>query len=114
MTGSSDLSGVALREFPLVEIREYRIRPKVRGLFWDNYREIGLPVQMRYLKNPLGFFFVDVGSPNVFVHMWGYESTSDREKARALLHDDNHWNDYVKMAHEYIDEINIRLLQTLK
>jgi len=100
-------------QLDIVELREYRILPRNRSAFWRNYKSVGLPVQTRYLAHPLGFYFVEIGSPNTFVHMWAYRSLAEREASRAALHDDPAWVKYVTGAHAFIEDINVRLLRNL-
>lgn len=97
--------------YSLVELREYKIKPRNRSAFWENYRDIGLPIQLKYLPNPLGFYFVEIGQPNSFIHMWGYDSEADRQNKRSRLHLDAGWHEYVRSAHSFIEEINIRFLR---
>jgi len=94
----------------IVELREYKILPRNRNAFWENYKTNGLPIQTKYLDEPLGFYFVDIGAPYSFVHMWGYPSLSKREIARKQLHQDKGWLDYVTSAHNFIEDINVRIL----
>ncbi len=97
----------------IVEEREYQIRPGNRDEFWENYQSIGLPIQRRFLPCPLGFFFVELGAANNFVHMWGYNNLSHRDQCRSLLHECTEWREYVKVSHQYILGINIRILRAL-
>jgi hypothetical protein len=97
----------------IVEYREYTILIPKREAFWTNYRDYGIPIQLRYLHSPIGFYFVDVGRTTNFIHMWPFDSYADRETRRHSLHLDPDWNQYVKSSHKFIIDINTRILRPL-
>ncbi|WP_189371678.1 NIPSNAP family protein [Tateyamaria omphalii] len=97
----------------IVEERQYSILPRNKAAFWQNYRDVGLPVQTRFLPAPIGFFFVDIGLTATFVHMWAYNSYAHRDTCREALDGCKEWCDYVVTAHSFIERIDIRILKTL-
>ncbi len=50
-----------------------------------------LPIQRRYLGDPLGYFQTEIGPLNRLVHLWGYASLADREARRAAMLADPAW-----------------------
>jgi hypothetical protein len=98
----------------IVEEREYRISTGLLGEFWALYRDVGLPIQMRHIGPPVGFFSVEVGEVTNFVHMWLYRDLTDRETRRAQLHHDKAWNEYIRLSHKYIQRMNTRILKVLE
>jgi hypothetical protein len=55
----------------------------------------GLPIQRRYLGDPLGYFQSESGELNRIVHLWGFASAADREARRAALAVDADWMAFV-------------------
>jgi hypothetical protein len=97
----------------VVEEREYHIRTGKIPDFWELYRSVGLPIQIRHIGPPIGFFAVEVGAITNFVHMWLYRSLSDREERRERLHRDEEWKRYVPRSQEFILSMNTRILTAL-
>jgi hypothetical protein len=80
----------------IVEQRTYTVQIGKMNSFVEHYLQAGLPVMKRVLGNFLGFYTSDIGALNQAIHMWGYESYTDREKRRALLSADPDWHAYIK------------------
>jgi hypothetical protein len=94
----------------IVEEREYQIIVGKVKEFWSLYREVGLPIQLRHIGPPLGFFSIDIGDISNFVHMWLYRSHSDREDRRHRLHEDPDWQAYLPQSQKYILAMRTRIL----
>ncbi len=73
-------------ERPLIDHRIYTIRLRKMGEFLEVFNRLALPILMRTLEHPLGFYTSLVGPQNQFVHLWAYESLADYER-RALARD---------------------------
>lgn len=97
----------------MVEYREYAIRMGKMPAFIQEYKSKGLPVQLKHLRTPVGFFTAETGEAPRFVHLWAFESLRDREEQRATLHDDPEWQAYVLVSHEYIVDMRVRFLNVL-
>src|SRR3990172_5655015 len=97
----------------IVEVREYSIRIGAMAEFVEAYRSRGLPIQLRHLRSPVGFFTAETGSAPRFIHAWKFSSLADREQQRGELHDDPEWSDYVKVSHEFIVDMEVRFLSVL-
>lgn len=82
----------------IVDLRTYTIMAGRIGDYVKFYQEEGLPIQMRYLGKPVGYFTTEVGTLNQAVHMWGYASMADREERRNALEKDPDWIAYRKKS----------------
>jgi hypothetical protein len=63
----------------IVDHRIYTIKPRKMGEFIEVFDRLAMPILMRTLGSPLGFWTSLVGPQNQFVHLWGYESLADYE-----------------------------------
>jgi hypothetical protein len=97
----------------IIEMREYSVRMGAMSEFVEAYRSKGLPIQLRHLRSPVGFFLAETGSAPRFVHIWRYASQAEREQQRAELHEDPDWSDYVTVSHTFILDMEIRILNVL-
>lgn len=78
----------------IVELRTYQIQPGKIQLWLDHYEKSGLPLQLRYLGELMGFFVGEIGTINQVKHLWAYRSLADREARRAALFNDPEWQEY--------------------
>jgi hypothetical protein len=97
----------------IVEIREYSIRIGKMAQFIELYRTKGFPLQIRHLRQPVGFFSSETGDLCRFVHIWLYSDFEERRIAREKLHADPDWQSYVPHSHKYIQSMNVRFLTVL-
>jgi nucleosome binding factor SPN SPT16 subunit len=58
------------------------------------------PIQQKYLGRCLGWYTVIEGSLNRVVHLWGYDSQSDREERRKKMAADPEFHAYLKAVAE--------------
>jgi len=77
---------MSARGKPLVDHRVYTIRLRKMGEFIEVFDRLAMPVLLRTLGHPLGFWTSLVGPQNQFVHLWGYDSLADYE-ARGRARD---------------------------
>ncbi len=73
-------------ERTLVDHRIYTIRPRKMGEFLEVFNRLAMPVLLRTLEHPLGFYTSLVGQQNQFVHLWAYASLADYDR-RSLARD---------------------------
>ena len=73
-------------ERSLIDHRIYTIRPRKMAEFLEVFNRLAMPVLLRTLEHPLGFYTSLVGPQNQFVHLWAYESLADYER-RSLARD---------------------------
>jgi hypothetical protein len=78
----------------IVDMRTYTMVPGRLKAFLALYEAEGLPVQLRHLGKPIGYFTTEIGTQNQVVHLWGYESMADREQRRNAMEADPAWAAY--------------------
>jgi hypothetical protein len=75
----------------IVDVRSYTAFPgKLPGYFAE-YAAGPYEVQQRHLGKPVGYWFVDVGTVNTIIHVWGYKDIADRQARRDALQADPDW-----------------------
>jgi hypothetical protein len=84
----------------IVEQRQYTIKIGSAPLYFSNYEQLGLAVQRRILGNLAGYYVTEVGSLNLIVHQWAYESMGEREQRREKLGNDPDWKAYLAKSRE--------------
>ena len=70
----------------IVDHRIYTIRLRRMSEFIEVFDRLAMPILLRTLGAPLGFWTSHVGPLNQFVHLWGYDSLADYE-ARCAARD---------------------------
>lgn len=80
----------------IIDHRTYKIAPRRMKEFLDIFEEHALPVQVRHLGEPLGFYVTEVGPLNEVVHFWGYKDYADMEARRDARDRDPDWVVYMK------------------
>jgi hypothetical protein len=78
----------------IVEERMYTMHVHKVPEFLALYEREGLPIAKKHLGNLVGFYINEVGTQNMIVHMWAYDSYDDRERRRAALMGDPAWEAY--------------------
>ncbi len=78
----------------LVDLRTYTMVPGRLKAFLTLYEAEGLPIQIRHLGRPIGYFTTETGTHNQVVHLWGYENMADRERRRDAMEADPEWASY--------------------
>ena len=79
----------------LIDHRTYRVLPGRTPAQLKLYGELGYPVQLRYMGEPLYYLVAESGTLNTLVHGWVYESAGDREQKRARMMQDPDWKHYL-------------------
>lgn len=64
----------------LVDHRIYTIRLRKMGEFIEVFDRLAMPILLRTLGSPLGFWTSLIGPQNQFIHCWGYDSLADYEQ----------------------------------
>ncbi len=79
----------------IIDHRTYTLFPGTLPAYLKFYEEVGYSIQSKYLGKPVAFFTsMDIGELNQIVHLWGYDSLSDRAEKRAKLLGDADWKAY--------------------
>ncbi len=95
----------------IVDHRTYAVKPGSLPAFLKVYQEKGWPVQKQHLGNCLGWYVsMDIGPLNQVVHLWGYDSLSDRADRRASLAADPAWQEYLGESMHLLDHMENKIL----
>jgi hypothetical protein len=97
----------------IVDLRIYTCKPYRMADVVSLYKEMGWPLQQKYLGRCLGWYTTVEGPLNRVVHLWGYESQGDREARRNAMQADPAWGDFLKKSAELglIDTMENRILK---
>lgn len=96
---------------PFVDLRTYTIRPRGMAEFLDVFDRLAMPVLLRTLGRPVGFYTSLVGPLNQAVHLWAYESLADYEARSARRDGDPDWPAYLGASGHLIVAQENRLLR---
>lgn len=95
----------------IVDHRTYTLIPGKLPEFLKVYEELGLPLQRKYLGEPVGWYVsMDIGELNQVVHMWGYQDLNDRAERRAKLAADPAWGEYLKAGTPFMQKMENKIL----
>lgn len=84
----------------IVDLRTYTLRVGAFGSYIDRYAAEGFPIHTEYVGAPLGYYLSEAGPLNQIVHLWGFESMTERERRRAALDRDPRWIAYKRRMWE--------------
>jgi len=59
------------------------------------FEELVLPVALKHLGEPLGYYVTQIGPLNQVVHLWGFENLTDLEQRHATLAGDPDFGKYL-------------------
>ena len=68
------------QDYPIVDLRFYSIAPRGMAAFLQHFNELAMPLLMKHLGTPVGFYTTTIGTLNQFVHIWEYESLAEYER----------------------------------
>jgi len=95
----------------ILEERTYTIIPGQVKEYLDMYEKEGKPIHWKYLGTPVGWFVSETGVINQVVHLWRYETMTEREERRAALYSAPAWNYIRRRAGIRIQHQENRLLR---
>ncbi|AIO30160.1 NIPSNAP family protein [Burkholderia pseudomultivorans] len=81
-----------------IDHRIYTIRPRGMAEFLEIFDRLAMPIQVRYLGPPVGFYMSDIGALNQVVHLWGYDSIADYDARRTARDADPEWPAYLQAS----------------
>jgi len=84
----------------LVDARTYTIKPGCTPAQLKIYEELGFPVQLKHMGQPLAYLQAESGELNTLLHLWVYENAGDREAKRAAMMKDPAWHKYLTANRE--------------
>jgi hypothetical protein len=59
------------------------------------FEELALPIQLRHIGAPVGYYTAEIGALNQVVHLWGFDSLADMEARRTARNADPGWPAYL-------------------
>ena len=80
----------------ILELRTYTFKPDRLRAWLALWEEKALPVQSAVMGGFLGMYVTDIGPVNEVVHLWQFQSLSDREERRARLNAEPRWQAYLQ------------------
>ncbi len=83
---------------PVVDLRTYTIALRRIPEFLEIFDRLAMPVQLRHLNPPIGFYVSDLGPLNQVVHLWEYDSLADMERRCEARNADPDWPAYLKAS----------------
>ena len=86
----------------IYDMRTYTVHPGKTREYLEIYERDALPVQLEHLGNLIGYFTSEVGPLNKIVHIWAYESWTDRETRREQMWSDPRFNEAAKKLYPLI------------
>jgi hypothetical protein len=99
------------KEGGFYELRMYRTNPGLAAGWAASYRDI-MKVREKYSRN-IGIWTGEAPQPNEVWHMWNYQDTNERTKARGELFRDQEWLNFVaKGAGTIVEMQNTMLIPT--
>ena len=94
----------------IIEHRTYRLKAGCLNEYLRLYEAEGLDLQSRYLGHPIGWYVVDVGPLNTVVHMWQYDSHTDRDRRRKQLSGEPAWAAFLPKVTPLLIDMNSMIL----
>jgi hypothetical protein len=80
---------------PIIDLRTYTIRPRGMPEYLKLFEELALPIQLRHIGPPVGYYTAEIGALNQVVHLWGFDSLADMEARRTARNADPGWPGYL-------------------
>ncbi len=80
----------------IIDHRTYNITPRRMKEYLEIFETYALPIQIKHLGAPLGFYVVDTGPLDQVVHLWAYDSMADMEVKRSARNADPDWAIYME------------------
>lgn len=96
---------------PLVDLRVYTVALRKTPEFLDVFGRLAMPVQLKYLRPPIGFYTSAVGTLNQVVHLWEFADMGDFERRHAARDKDPDWPAYLHASAHLITAQENRLLR---
>ena len=94
-----------------VEERMYTLKVGTAPEYLKHYQNEGMKVQLKHLPHMVGYYSTEVGTLNMVVHMWAYESLDQRDKCRAAMSADPDWQAYVAKIRPLMERQETRIMK---
>ncbi len=82
----------------IIDHRTYTIAHGRDKEYLELFEREGLPVQLRHLGDPVGYFRTILGPLNQVVHLWRFEDLADMDARRAARDADPAWDEYKRKS----------------
>ena len=69
------------------------------------------PEYLKHHQNEDMKYFTEVGTLNMIVHMWAYESLDQRDKCRAAMSADPEWQSYLTKIRPLMERQETRVMK---
>jgi hypothetical protein len=70
-----------------------------------------MKVQLKHLPYMAGYYFTEVGTLNMIVHLWAYESLDQRDRCRAAMAADPAWQAYLAKIRPLMETQETRIMK---
>jgi NIPSNAP len=80
----------------IFDLRTFTVASGRFSEYIDLHKSIALPILLKHLGKPVGYWASVTGEMNQFIHLWQFEDFSDMESRQATLNVDPDWRSYVK------------------
>ena len=94
-----------------VEERMFRLKVGTAAEYLKYYENEGMKVQLKHLPHMVGYYFTEVGTLNMVVHMWAYDSLDQRDKCRAAMSADPAWQAYLAKIRPLMETQDTRIMK---
>ena len=94
-----------------IEERMYRLKAGAVPEFLKIYETEAMKVQLKHLPHMVGYYMTEVGTLNMVVHLWAYDSLDQREKCRAAMYADPAWTAYLAKTRQFIETQETRIMK---
>lgn len=94
-----------------VEERMYRLKVGTAAEYLRYYETEGMKVQLKHLPHMVGYYFTEVGTLNMIVHLWAYDSLDQRDKCRAAMSADPAWQAYLAKIRPLMETQDTRIMK---
>lgn len=80
---------------PIIDLRIYTIRPRGMPEYLKLFEELALPIQLRHIGPPVGYYTAEIDALSQVVHLWGFDSLAHMEARRTARSADPGWPAYL-------------------
>ncbi|MGE8389324.1 MAG: NIPSNAP family protein [Pseudomonas sp.] len=98
----------------IVDHRIYTIRPRCMAAFLEAFDQLAMPILLRHLGAPLGFYVSSIGPLNQVVHLWAYESLDDFERRSAARDADPDFAAYLQATRDLVVAQETRIIKPVQ
>jgi hypothetical protein len=83
---------------PVVDLRIYTTRQRGMAEFLRLQEQEMLPIQLRHIAPPIGYWVTDIGPQDEVIHLWEFDSLADMEARRDARNRDPDWSAYLELT----------------